>query len=136
MKEMSPTQHPFERGSVEQSSNCYRANNNSKILKRHRVLAAFCSGRSFTRFQAEIKLHDHCLHSTVSEIQKYYGITIEREVITVRGYKGNPTRCKRYWIKQSDITPASIKLANELVYHGIYKHENTAFMCMNELWQG
>lgn len=136
MKEMSPTHCINRRGSEQQSNNCYKANNNSRILKRHRVLAALCTGRSFTRFQAENLLHDYCLHSTVSEIQKRYEIVVNREVVTVRGFKGNPTKCMRYWIEETQLIDASMKLANELVYRGVYRDEKSAIYRMNELWQG
>jgi len=54
--------------------------------------------RSWNRFEAERLLHDHCLHSTVSEIQRDYGITIARKFETVPGYMSLPTRCCRYWL--------------------------------------
>lgn len=65
--------------------------------KWRRVLAAFATGASFNRFEAERSLHDHCLHSTVSTIQNM-GITIMRRMETVRGYHGIATRVCRYWI--------------------------------------
>lgn len=66
--------------------------------KANRVLAAFMSGRSYNRFEAERHLHDHCLHSTVAGLQPRHHITISRKFETVLGYRGNPTRCCRYWI--------------------------------------
>jgi len=68
------------------------------ITKTARVLAALMLGRSFNRFESERQLHDHCLHSTVSTLEKKYGITISRKFETVSGYQGNPTRVCRYWI--------------------------------------
>lgn len=67
--------------------------------KTARVLEAFMTGRSYNRFQAETQLHDHCLHSTVSTIQKKHRIAINRKFETVRGYQGIPTQCCRYWIE-------------------------------------
>lgn len=66
--------------------------------KTRRVLDFFLTGKSSNRFEAEKRLHDHCLHSTVSTLQNGYGIKISRQFEIVRGYKGNPTRCRRYWI--------------------------------------
>jgi len=63
-----------------------------------RVLAAFMSGSNYNRFEAGRQLHDHCLHSTVSTLQKKYGLTISREFETVPGYQGHPTPVCRYWI--------------------------------------
>ena len=66
--------------------------------KVHRVLEALANGRSLNRFEAERELHDHCLNSTVSEIQLDYGITVCRRTETVPGYQGQPTHCCRYWL--------------------------------------
>lgn len=65
-----------------------------------RVLAAFLAGRSFHRFDAERELNDHTLPSTVSYLQSR-GVLIDREDITVPGYRGTPTRCTLYWLHQS-----------------------------------
>lgn len=66
--------------------------------KTGRVLAALMSGRRFNRFEAERELHDHCLHSTISTLEKKHGLTISRKFETVPGYQGNPTNVCRYWI--------------------------------------
>jgi len=66
--------------------------------KAERVLAGLLSGHSYNRFEAETKLHDHCLHTTVAEIQRRRLITINRMYETVPGFQGNPTRVCRYWI--------------------------------------
>lgn len=73
------------------------------INKISRVLAAFMRGEQHTRFSAERELHDHCLNSTVSDIQKRYGIRLRRRRITVPGYKGSPTNCCQYWLEQDEI---------------------------------
>jgi len=65
--------------------------------KIERVLRHLASGQSLNRFDAERELHDHCLHSTVSEIQAR-GIPVFREMEKVRGYQGCPTRVARYRI--------------------------------------
>lgn len=70
-------------------------------LKWQRVLAAFLTGRSFNRFQAERDLSDHCLHTTVSTIQGK-GVRINRKFETVPGYRGIPTDCCRYWLDRED----------------------------------
>lgn len=70
--------------------------------KIQRVFSALMNGQSFNRFEAERKLHDHCLHTTVSTIQQKYGIHVAREFETVPGYMGLPTRCCRYWIPEDE----------------------------------
>lgn len=62
-----------------------------------RVLAALVDGISYNRFEAECKLNDHCLHSTVSTLQRK-GITVERRDEIVPGYQGIPTHVCRYWL--------------------------------------
>lgn len=62
------------------------------------VFDALMTGRSYNLFEATPELHDRCLHSTVSTLQNDYGIKVSRLYETVPGYKGNPTRCCRYWI--------------------------------------
>lgn len=62
-----------------------------------RVLTALARGQTFNRFEAERQLHDHCLHSTVAEIQDL-GIPVFRHMETVKGYQGCPVRVARYRI--------------------------------------
>jgi len=73
------------------------SNHNRPPRKIHRTLEGL-TRRSWNRFEAERLLHDHCLHSTVSEIQHDYGIAIARKFETVPGYMNLPTRCCRYWL--------------------------------------
>lgn len=75
--------------------------------KKYHVLLALTK-RPYHRFQAEPALHDHCLHSTVAEIQRL-GIRVDREMITVPGYEGHPTRVCRYWIA-ADQRPLALRL--------------------------
>lgn len=79
--------------------------------KWQRVLSAFLTGRSFNRFQAERELADHCLHSTVSEIQDR-GVRIGRRMETVPGFQGLPTSVCRYWIEPNE---ENLAKARELV---------------------
>jgi len=66
--------------------------------KSQTVLAALMAGRSYTRFEAERELHDHCLHSTVAYLERRYRVRINRKRVMVPGYLGSPTSCCRYWI--------------------------------------
>jgi len=65
--------------------------------KWQRVLRAFINGASLNRFDAERKLGDHTLPSTVAALQAR-GITIARRAEVVRGYAGCATRVMRYAI--------------------------------------
>lgn len=88
----------------------YTIKHSKSETKIKRVLKALAAGRSFNRFEAERILHDHALHSTVSSLQNGYGLTVNREFETVRGYRGCPTRVCRYWID-----PEHQALAEKLV---------------------
>jgi hypothetical protein len=82
-----------------------------------RVLEALLTGRTVNRFEAERPVHegglsDHCLPSTVSDLQRK-GIRIERRQETVRGYMGAPCECARYWIDLQDA--ANVAKARELL---------------------
>jgi hypothetical protein len=65
--------------------------------KWERVLSALLAGNSYNRFEAERDLHDHCLHTTVSILQRK-GVRIDRKYETVRGFLGIPTDVCRYWL--------------------------------------
>jgi hypothetical protein len=80
----------------------YVNNSDDSTTKIERVFIAFINGWSGHRFNAERELHDHCLHSTVSTIEKKYHITIQRKRVTVSGYHGKPTSVKVYWIDRDD----------------------------------
>lgn len=68
--------------------------------KIRRVLSALADGQSMNRFQAERQLRDHCLNSTISEIQRRLDIRIDRSVEVVSGFEGTPTRCCRYRLSE------------------------------------
>ena len=88
-----------------------KSNNNTLPSKWQRVLTAILNGNSFNRFEAERQLNDHCLHSTVSYIERL-GVVIERKFETVRGWQGIPTHVCRYWLDKSE---ENIKLVNLLL---------------------
>ena len=89
-------------------------------------------GGTFNRFEAEKQLNEHCLHSTVSAIQKKYGITVDRVMETIPGYRLFPTRCMRYSISLSEAPKGFELLANELVTDGYFKNTNEALSAMRE----
>ena len=69
-----------------------------KDTKLCRVLTGFSKGESFNRFEAEKALFDHCLHSTVSSIEKL-GIQIQRKSEVVSCVNGTKkTVVNRYWL--------------------------------------
>ena len=85
------------------------AKNNKRPVKWKRVLAALADGQRLNRFEAEWILNDHCLHSTVSTIQKK-GIQVERKEEVVPGYQGIPTHVCRYWLNPEEQVKAAAML--------------------------
>lgn len=64
--------------------------------KVRRVMSFLASGRSLHRFLAEEAVHDHCLPSTISEIEFRFGLQVDRSPAKVRGFAGVPTRVTKY----------------------------------------
>lgn len=81
-----------------------------KCSKKHRVLEALASGSRFHRFDAERDLHDHCLPSTISAIERDCHITVSRETVCVPGYQGASTYVAEYWLSASEIEKAKLVL--------------------------
>ena len=77
-----------------------------------RVLAYFLAGGELNFIEAQQKLHDRSLHSTVSALQNRYGIDISRKDETIAGYQGHSTTCKRYWIDFDERLRTERKKAN------------------------
>lgn len=70
----------------------------SKTTKLATILGLLVSGRSLNRFEAE-RHHDHCLHTTVSTLQNWHGINIDRMFESVPCNRGTAwTRVCRYWL--------------------------------------
>src|SRR5690349_10999845 len=67
---LTQTKSPALAGTSEPGlKNTSRTDPTKPKLKWKRVLAALYGGRSLNRFQAELHLFDHCLHSTASFLQ-------------------------------------------------------------------
>lgn len=49
-------------------------------------------------FQAANEYHDYVLRSTVTILERKYGIVISREWVDVPNAFGGTTYCKRYWL--------------------------------------
>ena len=67
-------------------------------------------------FQAAIKYRDFVLRSTVSDMQRDYGISFSREWIKVPNQFGTETDCVRYWLDEDNKAKAVslLKLAEVL----------------------
>ena len=81
--------------------------------KKERVLSYFLTGAKLNRFEAERIVNDHCLHSSVSTLQREHGLLIDRVFETVPALQGLATaRVCRYWLHSS---PDNLKRARALL---------------------
>ncbi len=71
--------------------------------KTERILETLLE-RPLTRFQAEA-IGDHALNSTVSSLQKQYGVKVSRRTIKVPSRFGVATCCS-YWVAPEDAKQA------------------------------
>lgn len=70
-----------------------------------------------TCFDAANKYHDYVLRSTVSDIQRDFGIFFEREWTKVPNTFGGHTDCVRYWLDEANMMKAINFLAQGEVLH-------------------
>lgn len=54
--------------------------------------------RGMTCFDAANRYHDYVLRSTVSDIQRDFGLSFKREWVKVPNSFGKMTDCMRYWL--------------------------------------
>lgn len=93
---------PAATGASKSTDQCkLRSYPNSPPKKIHRIITAFARGESLNFIEAQQIYHDRSLHSTVSEIQRDYQITVSRKTEVVPGFMGLPTHCRRYWLESS-----------------------------------
>ena len=75
------------------------------IGKEESMLTHFAQGMRLHRFSAE-RLADHCLPTTVSDLQRKYSIKFSREWIEVQNRFHRPTRVKLYFLEGDNLTKA------------------------------
>ena len=68
--------------------------------KKERVISYFLTGKKAHRFQAETTFHCHCLHTSISSLEREHGLIFDREWQTVPCLRGQATtRVKAYWLR-------------------------------------
>jgi hypothetical protein len=88
------------------------AQNPENTTKLEAILRIFAGGKSLNRFEAE-RHHDHCLHSTVSGLERGYRVAFDRRWESVPCLRGRASvRCKRYWLRP---TPENIAAVQALL---------------------
>ena len=73
--------------------------------KLNSMLLNFASGKHFNRFDAEV-VGDHCLPSTISDLQKRDGLTFSRKWEKVPNRFGTFTKVMRYWLEGDSLIRA------------------------------
>lgn len=76
------------------------------------ILATLAAGGSLNRFQAE-DLGDHCLHSSVSDLEKRYGLPVARKTEQCQSRWGHKVTVSRYWLE-----PEARERARDLLGEG------------------
>jgi len=75
--------------------------------KEDSMLLHFAKGKTLNRFQAE-PLGDHCLHTTISDLQRKYPINFDRQTIKVPNRFGTLTSVKEYWLEDENLRKAKL----------------------------
>lgn len=71
------------------------------------MLLRFAHGDRLHRFQAE-RIGDHCVHTTVSDIQIKHGIKFSRRRVKVPNRFGKKTSVCEYWLEGNDLLRARV----------------------------
>lgn len=85
-----------------------RKHNNTKtnkLGKQDSMLLRFAKGKKYHRFSAEI-VGDHCLPSTISDLQKKHGIYFSRKTVRVPNRFGSETAVSLYWLEGDSLQRA------------------------------
>jgi hypothetical protein len=84
-----------------------KLNDHKQLGKEDSILLYFAKGKKLNRFQAE-PLGDHCLHTTISDLQRKYPIKFDRQTIKVPNRFGALTSIKEYWLKDEHLRKAQL----------------------------
>lgn len=77
---------------------------NGKLLS---MLYRFAEGKQYHRFSAEV-VGDHCLPTTISDLQKRHSIYFDRKFIKVPNRFGSKTLVMLYWLQDESLTKARL----------------------------
>jgi hypothetical protein len=79
-----------------------------RLTKLDSMLLRFAKGQKLNRFDAE-RIGDHCLPSTISDLQKRNALTFCRKLVKVPNRFGSVTSVMLYWLEGE-----SLLIAREL----------------------
>ena len=104
-------------GRKSKGSGIDKSNTNKRPTKRQHILGWLVdkslSGARVTRFDSE-RVGDHCLPTTISELQSLEGIAVSREMTKRPTRFGKPISCAQYWLDRENIGKAQKLLAHQL----------------------
>jgi hypothetical protein len=82
-----------------------------KTTKLERIARIFLRD-GWHNFQTIREYGDSCLHTTISTFRHSHGIEFDDAPDSVRGFGGNPTRCKKYALRR---TPENLRRLHALL---------------------
>lgn len=88
-------------------SNNQRNFNLDKVGKLASMLYRFAQGEKYHRFSAET-VGDHCLPTTISDLQKKYPIYFNRKFVKVPNRFGSKTPVMLYWLEGDFLVQARL----------------------------
>lgn len=71
------------------------------------MLHRFAEGKQYHRFSAEV-VGDHCLPTTISDLQKRHSIYFERKFVQVPNRFGTKTSVMLYWLQGDSLAKAQL----------------------------
>lgn len=77
----------------------------TELGKEESMLIHFAQGKRLHRFSAE-RLADHCLPTTISDLQRKHSISFSREWVEVQNRFNRPTRVKLYYLQGENLRKA------------------------------
>jgi hypothetical protein len=85
------------------------------LTKKETMLKTFIKlgRRGLNCFEAANRYHDYVLRTTVSDLNRDYGIKFAREWEKVPNAFGKKTDCLRYWLDESNVIKAMALLGND-----------------------
>lgn len=104
-------QQPGAEGFTKQTTD--RPNASPPGRKWETVLRYLLNVGSLNRFEAETRVNDHCLHTSIASLRRDFGIECDRMFEIVPCLRGRATtKVKRYWLRPD---PENLKLARTVL---------------------
>lgn len=83
-----------------------------ELGKSLRMLKLFTEGKKLHRFSAEV-LGDHCLPTTISDLQQSHNIWFSRKTVKVPNRFGGKSRVSLYWLESVALAKSKAVLSTK-----------------------